>query len=156
MKNRIYLCVFVWWLLLPSLSKAEDVFGTANLNAQHQCVFKELSAPNKQWLFPWALIKDKNFKEIYVALLKREHLEGHWIAKLSGPAPKNRLFSIEGKFFLYARSCKQHECNTHAIYLVFDAQDKRIYGLLVENDSARWIGSPSACIKETLEMFARN
>lgn len=156
MNNRIYLCVFVWWFLLPSLSKADDLLGTANLNAQHQCIFEELPEHGEQRMFPWELIKDKNFKNIYVALLKREHLNGRWLSSLSGPAPKNRLFSMEGKKVLYAQSCKQHECNTHVIYLAFDAQDKRIHGLLVENDSARWIGSPSVCIKEMLEMFAHN
>lgn len=154
MKNMIYLIAFVWMLVLPSLSNADDAPRVANLNAQPQCVFEELPEYDGQRLFPWELMKDKSFKNIYFALLKREHLNGYWLSVLSGPAPKNRLFSIEGKKVLYAQSCKQHECNTHVIYLAFDAQEKRIHGLLIENDSARWIGNPSVCIKEVLEMFA--
>lgn len=154
MKELAFLIFFSWVLVFPSVSSADDASRLPKLSAQNKCALEELPAEEGQSLFPWDLIKDKNFKDVYVALIRNEHLEGRWLSTLSGPAPKSRLLSIDGRKFVYARSCKQHECNSHVIHLLFTAQEKHIYGLLIENNSAIWLGRPSGCTKEALEMFA--
>lgn len=149
-------CLFtsVWMLVFPCMSSAEGEPKFPNSNAQNKCAIDEYPVKEEQsFLFPWELIKDKNLKDVYVALLRREHLKGRWLYSLNGPATKNRLLSIDGKRFVYIQSCKQHECNTHVVHLLFATQEKHIYGLLIENNSLKWIGSPPGCIKEALEMF---
>jgi hypothetical protein len=111
MKKLTYLIVFFWVLVFPSVSSADDAPRLPNLSAQNKCAIEELPADGGQSLYPWELIKDKNFKDVYVPLIRDEHLEEHWLLSLSGPAPKSKQLSIDGRKFVYARSCKQHECN---------------------------------------------
>lgn len=154
MRKLAYLTIFFWVLGFPNVSNADDASQLPNLNAQSKCAIDELPSIEGKNLHPWELIKDKNFKDVYVALLRGEHLDRRWLSSLSGPAPKSKLLSIDGRKFVYAQSCKQHECNTHVIHLFFSDQEKRMYGLLIENDSTIWLGNPSVCTKEALRMLA--
>lgn len=154
MRKMTYLILFLWILVFQSVSSAGDASRLSNLSTQIKCAIDELPAEEKERLFPWELIRDKNFKDIYVSLIKNKHLEGRWLLSLSGPAPKSLLLNIDGEKFVYTHSCKQHECGSHVIHLLFAAQEKRIYGLLIENNSTIWLGNPSGCTKEALEMFA--
>lgn len=154
MKKPGNLFIFFWILMFPSAQNANGVSQLPHINAQSNCAITELPLAEGKNLYPWELLKDKNFKAVYVALLRHEHLNVRWLSSLNGPAIKNKLLSIEGKELVYAQSCKQHECNTHIIHLLFADQEKRIYGLLIENDSTKWLGNPPRCTKEALEMFA--
>lgn len=150
----IAVIISLWIFASSSISIADDASLLSNLDTQSECTIRELPEKEGQSLFPWELIKDNSFKKAYVALLRQENLKERWLSTLNGPATKNRLLHVGGKKFVYMQSCKQHECNTHTIRLLFSPQEKRIYGKLVEGNSIMWLGSPTVCDKEAMEIFA--
>jgi len=104
--------------------------------------------------YPWELLKDKKFKNLYIKALG-ELGNIPWIRNISAVGGKNKIVSINGKKYVYITFCKPHFCDTEMVYLLFSPDEKKIFGVyLIESDydfAKIPIGKPS---EEELKVLA--
>ncbi len=104
--------------------------------------------------YPWELLKDREFKSIYIKSLG-ELSNIPWIRNISGVGGKNKIVKINGKRYVYISFCKPHMCDTEMVYLIYSPDDKRLFGVyLIESDNDFVkvpIGNPS---EEDLNILA--
>ncbi len=84
--------------------------------------------------YPWELLKDKKFKNLYIKALG-ELGNIPWIRNISAVGGKNKIVSIDGKKYVYISFCKPHMCDTEMVYLLFSPDENKIFGVyLIESD----------------------
>ena len=108
----------------------------------------------KYLVYPWDLLKDKNFKNLYIKSLG-ELKNIPWIRNISGVGGKNKIVEIDGKKYIYITFCKPHFCDTEMVYLLFSPEENKLFGVyLIESDydfSKILIGKPT---EKDLEILA--
>ena len=115
---------------------------------------KEKNLYEKYLVYPWELLKDKNFKNLYLkALGGLKNIP--WIRGISAVGGKNKIVEIKGKKYIYITFCKPHFCDTEMVYLLYSPEENRLFGVyLIESDydfSKVLIGNPS---EKDLEILA--
>lgn len=143
--------IFSNLLLLSGSGICSD--GTTDrqtVEARAMCQIEEPAQTVNAGKYPWELLKEPRFRSAYLSVLGYEPPKKHWLS-LSGPAPRSKTVVVNGREFTYIWSCKQHECDTHAIHLLFDAREAVMFGLLAEDSSTSLLGNPSKCIQKTIE-----
>ena len=69
---------------------------------------------------PWDLLKDPAFKSAYYKALG-SHVKEDWLTILDGPATPNRKMTVAGQEYLFAKSCKNHDCSDNNLVLLYSA-----------------------------------
>lgn len=152
MTKSIGLTVVFSQILLLSESGicSEDALDKKSSEELAVCQVEEPTQTPDTRKYPWELLKEPQFRSAYFSALGYEPQKKHWLS-LIGPGPRSKTIIVNDQVFLYTWSCKQHECDTHEIHLLFDARKATIFGLLVENTSISLLGNPSKCIQKAIE-----
>jgi hypothetical protein len=105
---------------------------------------------------PWTLIGDKRFRAAYRKALGPLAKTAEWLMKLEGPADKNRIIRIEGIDYVFAESCKIHECGDNTVVFLYAADRNAVYGKLVQASGPRLFGAPPPAIAAELDRLWRS
>lgn len=112
-------------------------------------------APAK--LYPWDLIKDPDFKRVYVKTINPyAQGEGRWLKELKGPSNPAKAITIGSDEYLFLHSCKIHNCNTDNIVILYNRATKHIYAKLFTKGEYKILGQPSTPILDKLNELYRD
>lgn len=137
-------------LLAGSGICSDGALDRQTVEAEAMCQIEEPSQTVSAGKYPWELLKDPLFHGAYLSVLGYAPPKKHWLS-LSGPASRSKTVIVSGREYTYTWSCKQHECDTHSIHLLFDAREAVMFGALAEGTSISWLGNPPKCIQKTIE-----
>lgn len=147
-------------LVTSQITSVNSAFAGGAVDSQaavshDECQIVEVDKPKDTGWFPWELMKKPAFKKPYLVLLGDEPPKKHWLL-LSGPAPRSKSLTIAKHEFEYVWSCKQHECDTHSIHLLFNIFEGDMYGMQIDNSTVRFLGAPSECVRKTFTQLLRS
>lgn len=100
-------------------------------------------------IYPWELVKRKDFRAAYNKMLGAHRTE-KWL-QLSGPSGRSRHVVVNQQSLIMAKSCKQHQCDTHDIVILYNPDLNISYGLLREGGEEIWLGNPSDCYQQAIK-----
>lgn len=99
---------------------------------------------------PWDLLMDPAFKSAYYKALGA-HGKEHWLTVLDGPATPNRKMTVAGQEYLFAKSCKNHDCGDNNIVLLYSAPRGVPYGKVFLRRRGSLIGNPPPAVATELD-----
>ena len=99
---------------------------------------------------PWDLLQDPKFKSAYYRALGPKVKEG-WLADLDGPATPTTKMNVAGNEYVFAKSCKNHDCGDNNVVLLYSAAQGKVYGKVFERRRASFIGNPSPAVAAELD-----
>jgi hypothetical protein len=99
---------------------------------------------------PPELLLDAKFKSIYYKALGPKVKEP-WLAELDGPAPPVKKITIAGTEYLFATACKNHDCGDNNTVLLYSAAQAVVYGKVLQQRRASFIGAPPPAIAAELD-----
>ena len=99
---------------------------------------------------PWDLLKDSAFKSVYYKALG-SHVKEDWLTKLDGPATPNSKMTVAGHEYLFAKSCKTHDCGDNNLVLLYSAARGVVYGKILLRRRGSLIGDPSPAVATELD-----
>lgn len=99
---------------------------------------------------PADYLRDARFKAAYAALLGPLARE-RWIARLDGPAPPVRQVRVGGTPHQLLAVCKPHDCDEHALVLLYAPESGRLAGKVVQAGCSTRLGHPSPAVAAALE-----
>ena len=118
---------------------------------------KYIPFPNelkKYEAYAWGIIKLTDFNRSYKATIGLRVKE-KWLRLLDGPSTKNKLVATQKANFIAVNSCKQNDCDTDHILILFDPSINKCWALLVENGVIAWLGDPDDWMKNLLRELGR-
>jgi hypothetical protein len=74
-----------------------------------------------------------------------------WLANLDGPSKENRKVMVDGKEYLLAISCKNHDCYDNNTVLLYSAAQGILYGKIHQGGKSTLIGAPPPAVASELE-----
>ncbi len=119
-------------------------------------VVGQLTGPGGERLSGYDIRNKKPFSTSYRALLRRNGLKSPWLLRFEGPAGRDtpvRLVRIGGAQYLHFVFCKAK--GGDQIEVLFCEKDKAIYGLLRQQNEARWLDDPPVEISTALEQLRK-
>jgi len=99
---------------------------------------------------PWDLLADPKFKSAYFKALGA-HINEDWLTHLDGPATPNRKLTVAGQEYLFAKSCKNHDCSDNNLVLLYSADRGVVYGKLLLRRRGSLIGDPPPAVATELD-----
>jgi len=90
---------------------------------------------------PWDLLQDPKFKSAYYRALGAKVKES-WLTDLNGPATPTTKMNVAGSEYVFAKSCKNHDCGDNNVVLLYSAAQGKVYGKVFERRRASLIGNP--------------
>lgn len=81
--------------------------------------------------------------------------EEPWLADLDGPSPENRWIDLDGRRYLLAEACKNHDCYDNNVVLLYDAGKRTMYGLVYRSGFTTRLGQPPPALALELERLWR-
>lgn len=99
---------------------------------------------------PWDLLKDPKFKSAYYRALGSKVKES-WLADLDGPATPTTKINVAGNEYVFAKSCKNHDCGDNNVVLLYSPAQGKVYGKIFDRRRALLIGAPSAALAAELD-----
>ena len=109
------------------------------------------SAPGSEPMVnPWDLLKDPNFKSTYYRALGPKVKE-YWLADLNGPATPTTKINVAGSEYVFAKSCKNHDCGDNNVVLLYSAAQGKVYGKVFDRRRASLIGNPPPALAAELD-----
>ncbi len=111
-------------------------------------------APVEPITGPADLLADPRFKSLYFKALGTRAQE-RWLATLDGPSPPVKKLAVSGTEYLFASSCKPHDCAEHNTVLLYSAARAVVYGKLFERGRSTLIGAPPPDVARELERLWR-
>jgi hypothetical protein len=93
---------------------------------------------------------DPTFKSAYYKALGPLVRED-WLAKLDGPATPNAKISVAGQQYLFAKSCKNHDCGDNNMVLLYSAPRQVVYGKILLRRRGSMIGQPPLPVAAELD-----
>lgn len=108
------------------------------------------ASPGEPMTNPWDLLKDPKFKSAYYRALGPKVKES-WLADLDGPATPTTKISVAGNEYVFAKSCKNHDCGDNNVVLLYSAAQGKVYGKIFDRRRALLIGDPPAAIAAELD-----
>jgi len=94
----------------------------------------------KDFVYPWDLLKDEEFKSLYYQALGKLN-NVYWIKKMQGVGSPVKKLILDGKEYLFITFCKPHACNTDFVLLLYNPQNKEIFGYYVSEKGKYPIGN---------------
>lgn len=116
----------------------------------------QLTGPGGERLSGYDIRNKKPFSTSYRALLRRNGLKSPWLLRFEGPAGRDtpvRLVRIGGAQYLHFVFCKDK--GGDRIEVLFCEKDKAIYGLLRQQNEARWLDDPPVEISTAFEQLRK-
>lgn len=111
-------------------------------------------APVAVMVFPSDMLRDRQFKGLYVAMLGPLVSES-WLMQLTGPSHEARPVRVAGKDYQLFGSCKEHDCYDNSLAILYSAQDKVLYGQGVSRGRPIVLGSPPPAVAAELNRLWR-
>ena len=108
------------------------------------------SAGGEPMVNPWDLLQDPKFKSAYYRALGPKVKEG-WLADLDGPATPTTKMNVAGNEYVFAKSCKNHDCGDNNVVMLYSAAQGKVYGKVFERRRASFIGNPSPAVAAELD-----
>jgi len=99
---------------------------------------------------PPDLLKDAKFKSAYYKALGAKVKES-WLAALDGPSPPNKKIKIGSAEYVFASTCKNHDCADNNVVLLYSAAQGAVYGKVVERRRSTLIGAPPTAVASELD-----
>jgi hypothetical protein len=112
-------------------------------------------APVAVMVFPSDMLRDKQFKGLYVAMLGPLVAE-RWLLQLTGPSHEARTVRVAGKDYQLLGSCKEHDCYDNSLAMLYSAQSKVLYGQGVSRGHPIVLGSPPPAVAAELNRLWRS
>lgn len=129
------------WLLLPAAALAMTL-GCASPRGAPAPALDEVGASG--------LLLEAAAREAYLAVLGPLRDEP-WLADLDGPSPENRWIDLDGRRYLLAEACKNHDCYDNNVVLLYAPGDGILFGLVYRSGSQTWLGRPPPTMARELE-----
>ncbi len=101
-----------------------------------------------------AILDDDAARTIYLALLG-ELRDESWLAYLDGPSRESRWVTLDGRHYLLADACRNHDCYDNSVVLLYEPSAGVIYGGLLLAGQWRLLGGPPAPLARELERLWR-
>jgi hypothetical protein len=103
----------------------------------------------------FAVMKQKAYREAFVALVAAEKNLPAWLAQITGKedyvAEPETHATIDGVTYRLFHACKPHDCAYNELEVMFSPGGAPAYALLIEdNTSKRWLGNPNAAQQAAL------
>jgi hypothetical protein len=111
-------------------------------------------APVAAMVFPSDMLRDKQFKGLYVAMLGPLVSE-HWLMQLTGPSHEAKAVRVAGEDYQLFGSCKEHDCYDNSLALLYSAQKKLLYAQGVSRGRPIVLGSPPPGVAAELSRLWR-
>jgi hypothetical protein len=111
-------------------------------------------APVAAMVFPSDMLRDRQFKGLYVAMLGPLVSE-RWLTQLTGPSHEARPVRVAGKDYQLFGSCKEHDCYDNSLAILYSAQNKVLYGQGVSRGRPIVLGSPPPAVAAELNRLWR-
>jgi hypothetical protein len=99
---------------------------------------------------PWDLLSDRKFKSAYYKVLGPKVRED-WLATLDGPAVPTSKINVAGSEYVFASSCKNHDCADNNVVLLYSPALGKVYGKVFDRRRASLIGNPPAPVAAELD-----
>jgi hypothetical protein len=99
---------------------------------------------------PWDLLSDRKFKSAYHKVLGPKVRED-WLATLDGPAVPTSKINVAGSEYVFASSCKNHDCADNNVVLLYSPTLGKVYGKVFDRRRASLIGNPPAPVVAELD-----
>jgi hypothetical protein len=99
---------------------------------------------------PWDLLSDRKFKSAYYKALGPK-VKQDWLATLDGPAAPTSKINVAGNEYVFASSCKNHDCTDNNVVLLYSPTQGTVYGKVFDQRRATLIGNPSAAVASELD-----
>ena len=99
---------------------------------------------------PPELLLDAKFKSAYHKALGPKVRES-WLAQLDGPARPVKKINIGGTEYLFASTCKNHDCGDNNTVLLYSAARGVVYGKIFQQRRATLIGAPPPAVAAELD-----
>jgi hypothetical protein len=102
-----------------------------------------------------AVMKQKAYREAFVALVAAEKNLPAWLAQITGKedyvAEPETHATIDGVTYRLFHACKPHDCAYNELEVMFSPGGAPAYALLIEdNKPKRWFGNPNAAQQAAL------
>lgn len=78
-----------------------------------------------------------------------------WLAELDGPSPQNRIVAIDGRPFLLASACMNHDCYENSVVVLYDAAAGAMYGEVYSAGEVTLLGAPPPSLQPELHRLWR-
>jgi hypothetical protein len=101
------------------------------------------------------ILLDPKAKAAYYKALGRL-VEEDWLANLDGPTTENRKVTIAGNDYLFAISCKNHDCYDNNTVLLYSEAQGIVYGKIFLRGRSELIGAPPHAVEMELERLWRD
>lgn len=103
----------------------------------------------------FAVMKQKAYREAFVALVAAEKNLPAWLAQITGKedyvAEPETHATIDGVTYRLFHACKPHDCAYNELEVMFSPGGAPAYALLSEdNKPQRWLGNPNAAQQTAL------
>ncbi len=99
---------------------------------------------------PWDLLQDPKFKPVYYRALGAKVNE-RWLTDLDGPATPTTKINVAGNEYVFAKSCKNHDCGDNNVVLLYSAAQGKVYGKVFDRRRASLIGNPPPAVAAELD-----
>ena len=103
---------------------------------------------------PWDLLRNPAFKSAYYRALGPK-VNQDWLATLDGPAVPTTRRMVAGREYVYAMSCKNHDCFDNNTVLLYAADAGIVYGKVLQAGRGAFIGAPPPAVAAELERLWR-
>ncbi|MSM38428.1 MAG: hypothetical protein GJT30_02215 [Geobacter sp.] len=155
--NKLYVCLLIISsLLFSNIIYADNITKSDNYNNDlYEFVYFNNNY-KKYETYPWELKKVNEFIMPYNKLASKYNFD-KWATDMSGPGRRNRLIKIKSVEYILVRTCKQKECDTNNLLILFEPVNKEFCGLFINNSNKMHVGSIcNDIIIATLENIAIN
>lgn len=96
-----------------------------------------------------AILDDDAARTAYLAILG-DLRDEPWLALLDGPSPEIRWVALDGRRYLLASACKNHDCYDNSVVLLYDAGARLMYGGVQRSGQWTLLGGPPAPLAREL------
>ena len=90
-----------------------------------------------------AILDDDAARTAYLAMLG-DLRDEPWLALLDGPSPESRWVAVDGRRYLLASDCKNHDCYDNSVVLLYDPGAGVMYGGVQRSGQWTLLGGPPA------------
>ena len=70
---------------------------------------------------------------------------------LDGPATPTTKINVAGNEYVFAKSCKNHDCGDNNVVLLYSAAQGKVYGKVFDRRRASLIGNPPPAVAAELD-----